>query len=45
MYDAINVSNKLSGMAAYKIPKGKTPKFPITTHIIAKAINHERKVV
>ena len=39
-------SSKLNGKAYTKnIPKGKTFKLPITTHIIANAINHEKNVV
>jgi len=43
--DATNDSSKLRGIAKYNIPKGNTPKLPITTHIKINATNQERKAV
>lgn len=42
---AKNASNKLKGIAISKIPKGRTPKLPITSHINTNPTNHDRNVV
>ncbi len=41
----MNVSIKLKGILNQSIPVGNTPTFHTITHIMAKATNHERKVV
>lgn len=45
MNAAINASSKLNGTAKTNIPYGKTPKFPITTHIKTKPTNQDKKAV
>ncbi len=45
IHAATNDSSKLSGTAMYRRPKGKTPKFPMTNHIIPNPANHEIRAV
>ena len=45
MKAARKASSKLKGIATGKIPHGKTPKLPITSHIKTKPMNHESRKV
>jgi len=42
---ATKASRRLRGTAAYNSAYGRTPRFPITTHINTKATNQERRAV